>query len=290
MTRHPVAAACLLLAALGTARASRCDAGTLGEPEDVAFTAKHDGSTQRYVRRLPEGFKPSEPRHVLVALHGHGSDRHQGVGDRDEFKAAQDAAARYGMIYVSPDYRAPASWMGPAAEADMVQIIAGLKETYKVGKVFLTGASMGGTAALTFAALHPGLVGGVCSQNGTANLFEFRTEEYGIQEAVRASFGGTKAEVPLEYKNRSAEYWPERLTMPVAIIAGGGDLIVPPHSVQRLAGVLKEMKRPVRLDFRGDRGHAADYADTTAGLDFVIGTALGLGARPGAPAAVREPK
>jgi dipeptidyl aminopeptidase/acylaminoacyl peptidase len=278
--RHWIGATCFLLATMSTPFISGCNAATLGKAKEVAFTAKLDGSTQLYMERLPEGFKADKEHHILIALHGHGSDRNQGVGDRDEFKAAQDAAAKYEMIYISPDYRAPTSWMGPKAEADMVQIIADLKAKYKVGKVFLTGASMGGTSVLAFAALHPELIAGVCSQNGTANFFEYQTVEYGIQEAIKASFGGTKAEVPLEYKKRSAEYWPERFTMPVAMIAGGGDLIVPPQSVMRLAGVLKEMKRPVLLDFRGDRGHATSYEDTMAGLEFVITTALGLNAKP----------
>ena len=40
-----------------------------------------------------------------------------------------------------------------------------------------------------------------------------------FQDAIAESFGGRKSEIPLEYKNRSAEYWPERLTMPVGITA-----------------------------------------------------------------------
>ncbi|MEO6182002.1 MAG: alpha/beta hydrolase fold domain-containing protein, partial [Verrucomicrobiota bacterium] len=70
---------------------------------------------------------------------------------RDEARAALDIAKRFGCIYVSPDYRAPTSWMGPAAEADLVQIISHLKKQYNVSKTILCGASMGGTATLTFA-------------------------------------------------------------------------------------------------------------------------------------------
>ena len=279
-SRHRIAANCFLLVTMSTLAVSSGKPVTLDKAHEIAFTAKLDGSTQLYMERLPAGFKADKVHHVLIALHGHGSDRNQGVSDWAEFKAAQDAAAKYEMIYISPDYRAPTSWMGPKAEADMVQIIAGLKAKYKVGKVFLSGASMGAASVLTFTALHPELVAGVCSQNGTANFFEYQVAEYGIQEAIKASFGGTKAEVPLEYKKRSAEYWPERFTMPTAMIAGGGDLIVPPQSVVRLAGVLKELKRPVILDFRGDRGHATSYEETMAGLEFVITTALGINAKP----------
>jgi dipeptidyl aminopeptidase/acylaminoacyl peptidase len=245
-------------------------APTLGEPRDVEFTAQVDGSRQHYVERLPEKFDAGREHHVLITLHGHGSDRWQAVSPWIEFQAAQDAAAKYRMIYISPDYRAKTSWMGPRAEADMLQIIAELKSRYKVGKVFLSGASMGGSSVLTFAALHPDLVAGVCSQNGTANHLEYRN----FQEAIQESFGGTKAEIPYEYKKRSAEYWPERLTMPVALQVGGRDESVPPQSVLRLAAILKELKRPVQLIYRVEGGHSTSYEDTTSGLEFMIGSAL----------------
>ena len=106
------------------------------------------------------------------------------------------------MIFISPDYRAKTSWMGPKAEADLVQIIEKLQCKYRVDRVFLVGGSMGGTSVLTFAALHPDLVAGVSSQNGTANLVEYRL----FQDAIAASFGGSKQAIPDEYKKRSAEF------------------------------------------------------------------------------------
>lgn len=47
------------------------------------------------------------------------------------------------------------NFLDAAAEADLVQIIGELKKTYRVARIFLCGGSMGGTASLTFAALHP---------------------------------------------------------------------------------------------------------------------------------------
>lgn len=266
ITEIPTVFALLLL----TIQIVTCEAAKLGETKDITFTAVVDGSTQHYLERLPDNFQVEQEQHVLIALHGHGSDRHQCVSNWAEFQAAQDAAAKYKMIYISPDYRASTSWMGPKAEADVVQIIGALRKQYKVDKVFLTSASMGGASVLTFAALHPELIAGVCSQNGTANHFEYQN----FQEAIQESFGGTKAQVPLEYKNRSAEYWPEKLTMPIAFAVGGRDESVPPQSVLRLAGVLRELKRTVLLTYDEEGGHSTTYEDTLAGLEFVIQSAL----------------
>lgn len=235
--------------------------------QDVSFVAHCDGTTQRYVVMLPQEFKAEQPHGVLIALHGHGADRWQFVRDpRDECRAARDVAAERQMIFVSPDYRAKTSWMGPRAEADVVQIIGELKHRYPIGKVFLCGGSMGGASSLTFAARHPDLISGVASMNGTANHLEYEN----FQDAISESFGGAKVDIPLEYKNRSAEYWPERFTMPVGITAGGKDASVPPQSVLRLARVLEILKREVMLIYREDQGHSTTYDDAKAILEFII--------------------
>ena len=253
-------------------------AGTSDEPQDIPFTAKADGSEQRYVELLPAGFNATETHDVLLAFHGHGSDRWQFIRDaRGECRGSRDVAARFGMIFVSPDYRAKTSWMGPLAEADTVQLIAELQQRHKVGRVFLVGGSMGGTAVLTFAALHPDLVAGVCSLNGTANHVEYDK----FQDAIAASFGGTKAQVPEEYRKRSAELRPEKFTMPTALTTGGKDTAVPPQSVLRLAEKLKQAGRKTLLLHRENGGHATTYEDTTAALEFVLREA---GAMPLGPA------
>lgn len=237
------------------------------ETQDVAFVAKWDGSEQRYVVVLPDGFSAHTSHSLLIALHGHGSDRWQFVKDgREECRAARDAAAEMGMLFVAPDYRAKTSWMGPAAEGDLIQIIDELRTKYQIDRVIVSGGSMGGTSALTFAALHPELVNGVVAMNGTANLVEYEQ----FQDAIAASYGGTKREKPDEYRKRSAELHAERLTMPIAITTGGQDRLVPPDSVLRLADVLQKQERPVRLIHRPDGGHSTTYADAKAAYTFVF--------------------
>ena len=250
--------------------------------QDISFVAEVDKTPQQYMMILPEGFKPDQPHDLLVAMHGHGSDRKQFAMDtRSECKASRDVAAKHAMIYVCPDYRGTASWMSPKAEADVAQIIGDLKKKYRVGKVFVTGGSMGGVACLAFAARRPELVDGVASMNGCANLLEYNVDTF--VKAIARSYGGTKREIPQVWKDRSAEYWPERLTMPVAMTAGGKDTAVPPESVVRLAGILKQLERPVLLVYRENGGHSTSYEDATTILEFVIARAkepAGASSRP----------
>ena len=160
---------CVLLLPAVAARAADAP-----RSEDVAFKAKCDGTTQNYVLIYPAGFKPDKLYHLLIALHGHGSDRWQfAKGEFDEARAAHDAAAAHDMLFVSPDYRKSTSWMGPKAEADVVQIIDELKARFRIGKVIVCGGSMGGSSALSFAAMHPERTDGVVSMNGTANHLEY---------------------------------------------------------------------------------------------------------------------
>lgn len=237
------------------------------EPEDRTFIARADSTEQRYVELLPPGFNAAERHDVLLAFHGHGSDRWQFVRDaRGECKGARGVAAKAAMILVSPDYRAKASWIGPKAEADTVQLIAELRQRHKVGRIFLVGGSMGGTAVLTFAALHPELIAGVASLSGTANHVEYDK----FEDAIAASFGGTKAQVPDEYRKRSAELWPEKFTMSMAFTTGGKDTAMPPQSVLRLAEKLKQDGRKMLLLHRENGGLATTYEDTTAALEFVL--------------------
>lgn len=121
----------------------------------------------------------------------------------------------------------------------------------RIKRVFLCGASMGGSASLTFAALHPELIDGVAARNGTANHLEFEN----FQDAIRHSFVGSRPENPGEYKRRRAEYCPEKLTMPIGITAGGQDPVVPPACVVRLTGVLTTLQRDVHMIYRVDGCH-----------------------------------
>jgi pimeloyl-ACP methyl ester carboxylesterase len=265
----PILLTALLTAAV-SARVGLANASEWDAPVDVEFKAA-DGSAQNYVEMLPKDFKKDAIHHVMIAFHGHTSDRWQYIkNDRGETKGARDAALSHGFIFISPDYRGTTSWMGPKAEADVVQIITELRIRHRIGKVVLIGASMGGTSVLTFTALHPDLVDGVCSQNGVANHVEYAQTMYGISDAIAASFGGSKTEHPEEYKKRSAEFYPEKFSMPVSITVGGKDTVVPPASVLRLAQSIQKTNPNVKLINRENTGHETNYEDTVEAIEFVI--------------------
>ena len=81
-------------------------------------------------------------------------------------------------------------------------------------------------------------------------------------------------------KKRSAEFWPQRFTMPVGITASGKDTLVPPQSVVRLANALKACGREVRLIYREEMGYSTRYDDARAIIEFIIRKARSGNARP----------
>lgn len=239
-----------------------------GSPVDREFTSQLDGTPQQYVELSPRDLPVDQLSDVLIALHGHGADRWQYIREtRGECRGVRDVAERHGMRFISPDYRARTSWMGPAAEADLIQLIQLLRARYRVRNVYLAGGSMGGTSALIFAALQPSLIDGVLSENGTANMVEYAQ----FQDAIAASYGGAKQDRLDEYRKRSPELTPERFTMPVAFTVGGQDTVVPPDSVRRLAKKLLDTGRPdvLLLDDQAG-GHATNYDETVRAMEFVV--------------------
>ncbi len=216
---------------------------------------------------LPPNFRPDEPADLVIALHGHGSDRWQFIKDtRGECKGLRDVAAKHRAIVVSPDYRAKTSWMGPAAEDDLLQILDEVQSRRKIQRTFVAGGSMGGTSAAIFATLHPHRVHGFCSLNGTANMVEYKR----FTDAISASYGGTLATARAQYEARSPSLHPERLTMPAAFTTGGQDTIVPPDSTLKLVSALQAAGRQVYHIHRPDGGHSTTLADTAAAMEFLF--------------------
>jgi lysophospholipase L1-like esterase len=72
------------------------------------------------------------------------------------------------------------------------------------------------------------------------------------------------------YRQRSAEFFPDRLTMPVATTTGGRDTLVPPDSVLRLMEALKKQGSPAMSLHRPEGGHDTNYEDTRSAFRFVM--------------------
>ncbi|MCA9133577.1 MAG: hypothetical protein KDA45_10500, partial [Planctomycetales bacterium] len=69
---------------------------------------------------------------------------------------------------------------------------------------------------------------------------------------------------------RSAEYFAERFTMPLAATSGGQDTVVPAASVLRLLTKIRQQHAWVLGIHRPAGGHSSSYEDTRQALEFVL--------------------
>lgn len=59
-----------------------------------------------------------------------------------------------------------------------------------------------------------------------------------IRRHLRKAIGGTPREAPGRYKDRSARFWPEKIHVPLLILQGDRDLLVPPTQIRQFGKIL----------------------------------------------------
>ena len=103
----------------------------------------------------------------------------------------------------------------------------------------MLGESRGGM--MTYLAIKNGApVKSAVVNSGFSDLFDaYREREQAMKNVMIELIGGTPEEKYEEYKSRSAYYWPEKINVPVLILAGGRDRRVNINQSEKLFKVLK---------------------------------------------------
>ncbi len=190
-----------------------------------AFASPYDGEPETF---LELDFRTGEPTPLLVIyLHGAASTQEQGMtagiyhGAFEEWGAT---LAERGAVYLCPHYRG-GSWLGPAAEAALVELLRLAREHYRPQRVILAGGSMGGTSALIFGALHPGTVDGIyalCPASDPAVMYPAFPEQF------ERSYGGNPQTAEAEFIRRTSRRYPAQLAaQPLYLVHGDADTVIP---------------------------------------------------------------
>jgi dipeptidyl aminopeptidase/acylaminoacyl peptidase len=238
---------------------------------EESFVASFDGTRQTYLLLESRGSKDTSAPLLVLYLHGASTHQDQGMtaGIYDGFfERLWDWVQSQNGVYVCPDYRGP-SWMGPAAEADVVDILAALRKRYPDSRVLLTGGSMGGTSALIFAARHPELLNGVYALCPATDMTEMYPT---FSDQLLKSYGGSPDEVPEVYRERSSRYYAESLSqLPVAIIHGADDELIPVSHSRSIVEALRAKNANLQYVEVEGYGHQALYpADVPLAMNFLI--------------------
>lgn len=243
------------------------------------FNCSLDGSRWPFLIQTVE-----EPQAVLINLHGHYSDEYQGMTEgiyNDGFgKLRRECLARK-WVYVCAWYGGN-SWVGPIAEQGLADLIGLLRQRYPGRPVYLEGGSMGGSSTLVFATRRPELIDGAiarCPAGDIEAYYQFAAASgnatlQNIAAAIRIHYTADGHVLQEELRARSAALNPERLTMPVHIVHGAKDTLIPVDGTRRLVARLQELGGKVKYVElpEGDHDAPVNQVDWADALDFVSDT------------------
>jgi len=243
------------------------------------FHCSLDGSCWPYLLQLPE----AEPTAILIYLHGHFGDETQGMTEGiygDTFGKLRRECARRNWAYATAWYGGN-TWMGPVGEQGLADLIEVLRARWPERPVYLCGGSMGGSSALVFAVRRPELLAGVIALCPTADVESYYAYASGsaseghrsIASAIRLHYTVEGRSLDEELAARSALGNWERLTMPLWLMHGSADDIIPVEPVREPARRLSDAGRSVHYVEIEGGGHDAPVVgiEWEGILDFVAG-------------------
>jgi pimeloyl-ACP methyl ester carboxylesterase len=242
------------------------------------FWSLYDGTRQPYVLECGG----SQPGGVVIALHGHGSDRHQFLNDTlygGSLGALKQALRKRNIALATLDYRGKTSWLSPAAESDIGQLFALLVGQLGITSTILIGGSMGGSAAVAFAARNPQYVAGVialCPATDIGEFYKWCRDQAGgtpheLADAIEQSHGRSPNLDPAYFAGLSA-FCNLELPFPVVLAHGDADGLIPVDNSRRLARALKTAGTDVLYDeiSGGDHDAPVVQANWDRWLNFVV--------------------
>jgi len=228
-----------------------------GVPYDGLLTL---GKNKVYVW-LPFEYAPEKKYALIVFLHGRGAPNpaqtpnFSNLHSREFSDFRKESLARW-YILAAPAYGSD-SWMNLAGEEIVLEVIEGLKARLSLDsrRLYVMGVSMGGGAALIFAARHPDMIAAVCDVMGVTDFARFFNAG-SYQRSIGQAFGGSPQEKPDFYRAQSGLYQTDVLkNIPILIIHGDRDNVVPSSHSETLYEKLKEQKGTVEFAKVRGLGH-----------------------------------
>jgi pimeloyl-ACP methyl ester carboxylesterase len=196
----------------------------------VEYTSPTDNASD-WALVLP----PLAGRTWIICIHGHGSTGDQLYTRPDIRREWLPIFKHEGFGILTPNLRGNA-WMSPAAAADLHELLQYIRRQYAAERFIFVGGSMGGTSNLIYAALHPEDVAAVVALCPAADLSSYyrwcrqRPAPAVLQQiadAIADAYGCEPETCESLYRTHSATANPGRLTMPVYVVHGAQDNIIP---------------------------------------------------------------
>lgn len=220
------------------------------------FVSRLDGRQDSFLLSPP--MTPSaDGKHTLfVYLHGMGATYREPYGDPGKFMVADEIQKAFPYsVFISLNYRSPASWGETSALSDISQNIDETMQAYPTSEIVLLGCSMGGCTVLNYAACAPdnikeklkGIVS-VESAGDLAVLFD-KTSARIVKQAMVIMLKGTPRDNLKAYQQASffhnIQGFPKQVK--VAVVSAKKDSTVPPEMQKQIIERLQAIKVNSRL-------------------------------------------
>ena len=202
---------------------------------DITFPGENGDMVEASILE-PYNWQPNSP--LLLLFHGW-----RGQPIDPFFTDYTPAALEYGWIGVSPRQRGKNA-LGPGGQPlaslisqhDAIKLIDYMKTHYQIDpdRIYVGGFSMGGMMAGMMAAKYPDTFAAAVTHMAITDLRDwyYEVSDY-RQTQIITETGGPPESIPFEYDRRSPKEMASNLkNVPVAIIHGDADTVVPPHHAQ----------------------------------------------------------
>jgi len=192
--------------------------GRIGDIRRAYHSTADEGAAVPYRVFVPDSYTKAEKVPFIYMLHGGGGD--ENYWPEMQGGVLLEMLNKAGYLAVMPKWHSRRSPKGNIKQ--LLELV--LKEYPKIDRdrVYCTGISMGGFGTYSLATAHPEYFAAVCCVSGTGNV--------------------AKA---------------ERLkSVPLLILQGGSDGVVPPAGAKKVAARMKELGQTVELHIFPTYGHA----------------------------------
>jgi dipeptidyl aminopeptidase/acylaminoacyl peptidase len=249
------------------------DAVDLPEPRPVTWEAP-DGATVHGLVWLPPGGDTGDRGDalppLLVDVHG---------GPTDQSTVDWKPRIRYfvsrGWAVLNPNYRGSTGYGrayeraldGAWGEVDVADTVAGIEAAGREGwadatRAAVMGGSAGGFTALLVAAHAPAVVRAAVSLYGVTDLFDLAATTHRFESRYLDRLVGVLPADAARYRDRSPVTRAHEITVPVLVLQGADDKVVPPSQAQLLVDSMRAAGAPVEHHVYDGEGHGFSRADT----------------------------
>ena len=228
----------------------------LPEPRREVFNCSLDGSRWPYLVQD----SPGTALGLLLNLHGHYGDETQMMTEgvyEDAFGKLRRECLRRDWVSVTAWYGGN-SWMGPVAEAGVLDLVGILEQRWPGVPIYLHGGSMGGTSALILAMRAPQRFAGVTARCPAADIEAYyhwalphsdtNATLRNITDAIRLHYTMGGHDLLEQLRQRSVLRHAGRLGMRVHLCHGSADALIPVDWTRELVGRLRALGRAPEYD------------------------------------------